>query len=301
MCEERTSVLRRNMLQRLRYGLLQNLTCSGSRTAQLLLDLGKRQLNWREVRRVGRQVPQSATTGRHQLLQTQALVRTQVVEQNNLARTQGWPQDMRDIGLEKRCGHATNRHQAWSHPVERERCNGRGVGRGVAGKRGDGPFATGGAGIARGHIQVRAKLIDHDDIGWVNVLLLDQKANTVPPIALGSDQRLFLRVNPRRRIARPSVHWLMLVPCSAFQRAVCSASVASGTAATWARTASSWADGMVGATPPEAGRGEASPVSRRAASQRLRLARLTWKVVTTEVRGVPRSRAASTRSRKSVE
>jgi hypothetical protein len=49
------------------------------------------------------------------------------------------------------------------------------------------------------------------------------------------------------------------------------------------------------------GRGLKSPVSRREASQRLRLARPTSKVLTTSLRGIPRSMAARTRSRKSTE
>src|SRR5215213_8885898 len=58
---------------------------------------------------------------------------------------------------------------------------------------------------------------------------------------------------------------------------------------------------MVGWEPPLAGRGVKSPVLRCAASHRLRLARLTLKVLTTSARAMPRSSAASTRSRKSTE
>ncbi len=56
-------------------------------------------------------------------------------------------------------------------------------------------------------------------------------------VPFGGAQRLFLRVQPRRRIARPTVHWLRAVPWVVFHSRVCASIVASGLASNCAHSA----------------------------------------------------------------
>ena len=163
-------------------------------------------------------------------------MRTQIVKQDDLSWSQGRPQDVLDIRLEHRARHASLGHQARPHTRRGQRADRCRIWWGIARERGDGPLASWGAGVAHGHIQVGAELVDDDHISRVDVFLLHQKASTLPSITFTGNQRLFFRVSPSRRMARPIVHWLIVVVWAAFQRMACSARVASGKAATWERS-----------------------------------------------------------------
>jgi putative transposase len=80
--------------------------------------------------------------------------------------------------------------------------------------------------------------------------LLEQKAGALPSVTFTGNQRLFFRVSPSPRIARPIVHWLIAVAWAAGERAACSARVASGKASTWARSSWCWSAVIVGSKPP---------------------------------------------------
>src|SRR5215510_4138282 len=102
MPAERTRIVGRNMSQRLPNRNLQRLARSSTDAPQLVLDLGKRQLNRREVWRVGRQVPQSTASRGQQVSQAHTLMGTQIVKQYDLSWSQGRSQNLLDIRLEHR-------------------------------------------------------------------------------------------------------------------------------------------------------------------------------------------------------
>jgi len=212
MLEERTRIIGRNMCQRLPNRSLQCLVCSSADAPQLLLDFRERQLNWREIWRVGRHVPQPAASFSQQFSQAHVLMGTQIVQQNDLSWPQRRPQDVLDIRLEHRARHAALSHQARPHSCQGQRADRRGIGWRVAWQRGDCPFATWSTGVAPCQIEIGAELIDHDDISRLDVFLLDQKASSLPRVTFSGNQRLFLRVKPSARMARPIVHWLRDVP-----------------------------------------------------------------------------------------
>ncbi len=60
---------------------------------------------------------------------------------------------------------------------------------------------------------------------------------------------VFLRVQPKRRMARPKFHWLRVVPCAAFHRLAWWAKVASGCASSCACSAAYWSGAMVAGRP----------------------------------------------------
>jgi hypothetical protein len=193
------------MPQRLRNRSLQRLARASTHAAQLAFDLGQGQLNRREVWRVGRQIPQLTASCRQQFLQAHTLVGTQIVKQDHLSWPQRRSKDMFDICLEHRTRHTSLNHQARTHPCAGQRADRGRICWGVARKRSDCPLAAWGTGVAPCQVQIGAELIDHDQIMWIEVFLLDQKASTLPGITFRGNQRLFLRVRPRARMARPTV------------------------------------------------------------------------------------------------
>ena len=66
--------------------------------------------------------------------------------------------------------------------------------------------------MRRGQVQVAADLVNYDDLRRIQLGLLEGKCGTLPGITFGSDQRLFFRDQPIRRIARARVQVLSDVP-----------------------------------------------------------------------------------------
>ena len=162
------------------------------------------------------------------------------------------------------------------------------------------PLAARRTGIHRRHVDVAPTLVHNHEISCGalgNAVLI---GTALLLVALGGTQRLFLRVQPKRLIARPTVHWLNVVPCVAFQRSVCSAIVASGSASNCAHNAACCVGGM-GRRRPDGRCAARSGCMRRKATKRLIVAKLTPKVAATSARPMPRSTAANIRWRRSTE
>ena len=75
-----------------------------------------------------------------------------------------------------------------------------------------GTFAERSPSVRWGQVQIATHLVNHDDLGRIQVGLLERKCGALPGITFGGDQGLFLRDQPRRRIARARVHGLSRVP-----------------------------------------------------------------------------------------
>ena len=159
-------------------------------------------------------------------------MRAEIIQDHDLARTQARYQNLFKIGLEHDCRHTAGDAHAWADTRERQGADRGRVFRSVAWECCPGPLAFGRTRIAWGQVQVGAKLVDDDEISRINLLLEDGKLSTCPGVALAGNQALFLRVSPKRVMARRRVEGLSVTPWLAFHWAVCSASVASGIAAT---------------------------------------------------------------------
>src|SRR6266496_600691 len=143
---------------------------------------------------------------RQQLAQAHTLVGTQIVKQDDLSWPQGRSQDVLDICLEHRAAYTALDHQARTHTPRRQRADRRGICWRVARERSDCSLTAWGTSITPRHIEIGAELVDHDQISCLDVFLLDKKAGTLPSVTFTGNQRLFFRVSPSRRMARPSVH-----------------------------------------------------------------------------------------------
>jgi hypothetical protein len=143
------------------------------------------------------------------------------------------------------------------------------------------PLVMGRPAVEPGQGDVRAALVDEDELLWVEVG--DRRAPGCARflVAFTGCQCFFLCVHPRRRIARHIVASLSSCPdCSAHQ-AQCSKTVASGAAWSRASKIASWSFPMRRG-PPGMGLRSRDPVSRCWTTARL-----------TVVTATPKRRAAS--------
>lgn len=62
--------------------------------------------------------------------------------------------------------------------------------------------------MCRCHVQIAADLVNHDNLACIPFGLLKRKCGAFPGITFGGDQGLFLRDQPRRRMARAMVQEL---------------------------------------------------------------------------------------------
>ena len=152
-----------------------------------------------------------------------------------------------------------------------------------------------------GQAEVAAGLVDPDEPAGLDPPGLLVPGAPLRPVALAGPPRLFPRVHPHPRVsARLIVACLTRIPEPCPHHAPCSASVASG----WAsRRGSSPARKPTGFTAggPERGDCAGLPVSRRRRRHRVNVAVDTPISRITSDRGVPRSSAASARTRTSRE
>ena len=139
-------------------------------------------------------------------------MRTQIIDQHYLAWLQRRRQDLGEIGLERQPIHTAFHHQCWPHSLMGERGNRGGIERRVAWCACHSSFAERRPSVRRGKVEVAADLVNHDDLGRIQIGLVERKCGALPGIAFGSDQRLFFRDQPIRRIARARVQMLSDVP-----------------------------------------------------------------------------------------
>ena len=130
-----------------------------------------------------------------------------------------------------------------------------------------------GAGAGAGAPDVRARLVQEDQLRRRDAGDRRPPRGPLPRVLLGGVELLFLRVHPSRAMARCMVATLTRMPWSAAHRSQCSAKVASGVASTCACRAAAWA-GPIRAARPGNGRGASEP-RRRWATYRWTVARPT--------------------------
>lgn len=139
------------------------------------------------------------------LLYLVTLVRTQIVNQHDLARSQAGGQDLFNIGLEGQPIGGTRQDQRRPHPRERQRGDQGGIGRSVARHAAKGALLAWGTGIARREVHIRAALIDdHEIASWTGLQLLPE-GGASGFIPFTGAETLFLRDQPKRVIARSRV------------------------------------------------------------------------------------------------
>jgi len=93
-----------------------------------------------------------------------------------------------------------------------KRGNRGGIERCIARCAGEGTFAHWRPSVRWREVQIAADLINHHDLRRIEIGLLERKCGAEPGIAFGSNQRLFFRDQPIRRIARARVQVLNEVP-----------------------------------------------------------------------------------------
>jgi hypothetical protein len=140
------------------------------------------------------------------------------------------------LGL-KRCRiNRTVPHQRCVHPCCPHRCPERRGGWRSAWHAADCPCSTRCPCITWWPGEIAAGLVHHHERRCRLVCDAFTKRLALLLVARGSAQALFLRVQPRRRIARPRVHGRNVVPWVALHSSACWAQVASGWASRCARS-----------------------------------------------------------------
>ena len=220
-----------NVAQRLDNCLRERFGCPRADAAQHALHLGDRQFDWRQVRRVGRQEPQSTATRRQQLCNLWCGMGTQVINEHDLSLSQRRSQYVFDVACKCCAVRATRELHARPHPIRMERGDDGLIGRRVARNATRGALAEWSTGIAPTHVQIAAEFVNNHEV--VGILLgdLKLKGSTRPRVTLAGAQRLFFREMRSRAIARLMVQRESEVPCSRAQVVMCSGKVASGEAA----------------------------------------------------------------------
>ena len=139
-------------------------------------------------------------------------MRTRIIDQHHLTWVQRWSQDLGEIALKSQLIDAAFHNQCRSHSLMGERSNRSGIARRIAWCTCDGTFANRSPSVCRGEVEIAPDLVNHHDLVCIQVGLLKRKCSTSPGIAFGSNQRLFFRDQPIRRIARARVQVLSEVP-----------------------------------------------------------------------------------------
>lgn len=165
-------------------------------------ELGERLFDGRQVGRVGGQPEDLAPPLLDGVAHAFPGVGTQVIQDDDLAGLERGSQHLFHVGLKDHRVHGALQDTGRLHPFKREPSNQGRVLAPVAGHRPRGPLTPGCAGVERRESDMSATFIDKDQA------LDRQVGDQVVPgragdlIALGSTQCLFLRVQPRRAIAR---------------------------------------------------------------------------------------------------
>ena len=178
------------------------------RPAPGILEFREGRFNWRQIWRVAGQKPDLAAPRGHAGLHACALMSTQVIDQQDLPRSHARRQHLLDVSLECLPISSARQDQSWSHALQAQGRNQRGIRRCVARDTTIGPLLARGAGVEWREIQITTTLIDDHEV--VGTALLDAFAERLARrfVALAGGESLFLRVQSRRAIARSIVAWL---------------------------------------------------------------------------------------------
>jgi hypothetical protein len=269
-------------------------------TTECLLDLGKRFLNRIEVGRVGWKMEDGGPASLNGGAYPRSVVGAEVVHDDELAWSEGRPEDVTYVAHKAVGGHGPIESQAWSDPFERERRDHGHVLATVHRRWCCGPYATRRPGMRRGEAQMASRLVQEDEVLGTDCGHSRSPGGTRRLIPLTCRQRLFFRVQFRRLIVRLIVAVLTATPAVSRHHEHNSANVDAGRSVRRSgRAACSGAIFNGGA--PGTGFGVSLPVSRFKRSHRSTVGKDTSKRAATSLRRCPPSTATTTRSRKSSE
>ena len=265
--EPRRGVVAGNRLDGEANCFLERLLRARAQAAQDGFDLRERLLNGREVRRIGRQEEQLAAARFNGKANTVGFVGAQIVQHDDLSRSQRRRELLGDIPFKRRSIHCPLDQPGLVHTVGSERGDQREVLAVVARDRSSGPPIMRRPAIHAGQRDIRAAFVDKDELLRVEVSRGRPPGAARLLVAFAGCQCLFLCVQPKRRMARHIVASLSDWPwCSAHQ-AQCSSTVASGAASNRARRLDSWS-GPIRRGQPGMRLRSSEPVSRRCTTAR---------------------------------
>ena len=189
---------------------------SGDRLAQRLLsarlspspgtlEFGKRLLDRREIRRIAGQEPQLTLTLTNQLCHSCAFVCAQIVHDHHLPLSQARHQYLLDVHFHRQAvGSAFQKHRR-PHPIQCQRGNQGGVGRGVSWHSTIGALPAWRTSIERRQVEITAAFVKYHEVVRAALPNLLTEGFACSFIAFAGTESLFLRVQPRRVIARSMV------------------------------------------------------------------------------------------------
>ena len=300
MLEVAECILRGDEIESGCQGLFQGLLCPRCQAAQPRFELRKCLLDRRQIRRIGGQEPEFTATCRDQATHPPAGRRAAGIHDHTLAWDEGRCEHLLPLGLACRSVGCPWQPHRCPHPGCAQRRNQRRRLLRGAGHMPVCSLATWCTGVPWGEVHSGSARVHHHESMAITLSYALPLCLALLLVALGGTQRLVLRVQPSRLLARAIARVLSCTPCACSPRAQWVARVASGSAAHCAhRAARCSGRSLVGH--PGDGLGVRSPVSRRCASSRLIVARLTPNIAATSRRGMVRSTAVSTRSRRSTE
>ncbi len=176
------------------------------------LDLGKCLLDRRKVGRVRRQEEQLAVMGFQGLANAGGLVDAQIIQHHDLARLQRRRQLLRNVPFEGGGIHRSLNHPGLVQTIRRERCHQRGVLAMVTRHGSGGSVVMRCPAVEPCQGDVGATFVDKDELLGVELGsgLAPGRAGLL--VTLAGCQRLFLCVQPSRRMARHIVASLSCWP-----------------------------------------------------------------------------------------
>src|SRR5690348_12760139 len=243
------SILRRNRLQAPSDGLRQHLVRARPHTPQEGFQLREGLFNGRQVGRVGGQPEYLTPLGLNQLAHPFARMRTQVIQDDDLAGLERGSQHLLNIRLKGQGGDGSLQDERRSHAFKREPSNHGRVLAPVAGDRAIHPLSARGPCIEGREGNVRATFVDKDQaLDW------EERGEVVPrrPISLvplGGTHLFFFRVQPRRAIARLILAVLTSTPWEPAHNWQCCSRVKSSWATNWAGRSASKLAPFLGGRP----------------------------------------------------
>jgi hypothetical protein len=237
-----------------------------------------------EVGRVRWKMEEGGPTGLNGGACARSVVGAEVVHDDELAWSEGRPEDVTYVAHKAVGGHGSIESQAWSDPFERERRDHGHVLATVHRRWCCGPYATRCPGMRRGEAQMASRLVQEDEVLGTDCGHSRSPGGTRRLIPLTRRQRLFFRVQFRRLIVRLIVAVLTATPAVSRHHEHNSANVDAGRSMRRSgRAACSGAIFNGGA--PGTGFGVSLPVSRFKRSHRSTVGKDTSKRAAIEARG----------------
>jgi hypothetical protein len=152
------------------------------RLAEQGLEFGKDHLDRIEVRAVGRQEQQVCAGISYCPTHSNAFVAAQIVEHDDVARPQGWHQELCHPCQEQAAIDGAVKNAGGNKAVGSQGGQERHGGPARVRHRGDQTLSAQRSAMGAGHVGLGPGLVDEDQAHWINAVLV-----TLPPLALAGD------------------------------------------------------------------------------------------------------------------